>query len=59
MVRLLGAFRIGAPNVPVIVVSGSAEEEIEEMFRAHPCDAFLAKPYTVTELKQRVLFCRT
>ena len=57
-VRLLGAFRIGAPNVPVIVASGSAEEEIEEMFRTHPYDAFLAKPYTVTELKQKVFLRR-
>ena len=49
-VRLLGAFRIGAPNVPVIVASGSSDEEIEKMFRAHPYDAFLAKPYTLDEL---------
>ena len=51
-VRLLGAFRIGVPRVPVIVSSGSSREEIEKMFRAHPYDAFLAKPYTLDELKQ-------
>ena len=50
-VRLLGAFRLGAPRVPVIVASGSSEEEIAKMFRAHPFDAFLSKPYTITELK--------
>ena len=50
-VRLLDAFRIGAPKVPVIVASGSASEEIEKMFRTHHYDAFLAKPYTVSELK--------
>lgn len=53
-VRLLGAFRIGAPNVPVIVSSGSSREEIAKMFKAHPYDAFLAKPYTMQEL-QRVI----
>lgn len=50
-VRLLNAFRIGAPNVPVVVISGSSPEEIAEMFRTHPYDAFLAKPYTMNELK--------
>ena len=50
-VRLLNAFRIGAPNVPVVVISGSSPEEICEMFRAHPYDAFLAKPFTMNELK--------
>ena len=54
-VRLLGAFRVGAPNVPVIVSSGSSEEEIREMFRGHAYDAFLAKPYTLEELKRTVL----
>ena len=51
-VRLLGAFRIGAPKVPVIVSSGSPAAEIEKMFLAHAYDAFLAKPYTIDELKQ-------
>ena len=53
-VRLLGAFRIGAPDVPVIVSSGSAEEEMRELFRPHPYDAFLAKPYTMDELRQAI-----
>ena len=49
-VRLLGAFRIGAPGVPVVVASGASEERMREMFRSHPYDAFLAKPYTLAEL---------
>ena len=50
-VRLLGAFRLGAPHVPVILASGSAREAVEQMFRAHPYDVFLQKPYTLAELK--------
>lgn len=50
-VRLLDAFRVGAPQVPVVVASGSAAEEIEKMFHTHRYDAFLAKPYTMGELK--------
>ena len=57
-VRLLGAFRLGAPQVPVVVSSGSSKEEIEKMFKAHPYDAFLAKPYTLAELKEMVLAFR-
>ena len=54
-VRLLGAFRLGAPNVPVVVASGSSPEAIAKMFKSHPYDAFLAKPYTITELKSAML----
>ncbi len=54
-VRLLGAFRLGAPNVPVVVASGSSPEAIARMFKSHPYDAFLAKPYTITELKSAML----
>ena len=50
-VRLLAAFRIGAPGVPVVVASGASEERMREMFRSHPYDAFLAKPYTLAELR--------
>ena len=57
-VRLLGAFRIGAPGVPVMVVSGSAEEELQQLFKAHPYDAFLAKPYTMAELKAALVNLR-
>jgi signal transduction histidine kinase/CheY-like chemotaxis protein len=51
-VRLLGAFRIGTPHVPVIVSSGSPEEEVRKMFCDHKYDAFLAKPYTLDELRR-------
>ena len=51
-VRLLGAFRVGAPGVPVVVVSGSAEDELRELFAPHPYDVFLSKPYTMSELRQ-------
>ncbi len=54
-VRLLGAFRLGAPTVPVVVASGSSPEAIARMFKSHPYDAFLAKPYTITELKSAML----
>ena len=54
-VRLLRAFRVGAPQVPVIVSSGSSEEEILKMFDGHRYDAFLAKPYTLAELKRACL----
>lgn len=55
----LRAFRVGAPNVPVVVSSGSSEEEIREMFSAHPYDVFLAKPYTLAELKRAVSVTRS
>ena len=39
------------PGVPVVVSSGSSEDSIRELFRAEPYDVFLAKPYTLAELK--------
>ena len=56
-VRLLGAFRIAAPKIPVIVSSGSSREEIDKLFASHPFDAFLGKPYTLAELKDTLLKC--
>lgn len=50
-VRLLEAFRIAAPKVPVIVSSGSREESIQRLFANHPYEDFLAKPYSLAELK--------
>ena len=58
-VRLLGAFRLGAPHVPVVLASGSAREAVEKMFRAHPYDVFLPKPYTLAELKGAFLAAAT
>ncbi len=57
-VRLLGAFRIGAPQTPIILASGSAAADMEKMFRAHPYDVFLQKPYTLDELKRALLSVR-
>ena len=57
-VRLLGAFRLSAPHVPVIVASGSSEEMVQKMFRAHPYDAFLAKPYTLNEFRAAIRAAR-
>ena len=53
-VERLRAFRVGAPNVPVVVSSGSSEDEIREMFGSRSYDTFLAKPYTLAELKRAV-----
>ena len=50
-VRLLGAMRQTSPDVKIIVASGSAPETMEKMFKAHPYDAFLAKPYTLAEFR--------
>jgi len=50
-VRLLGSFRTIAPNVPVIVSSGYAPEKVHAQFSAQPFNAFLAKPYTLSELQ--------
>ena len=49
--RLLEAFRVASPTAVVIVSSGSSEEELRRMFAEQPFDRFLAKPYTVAELK--------
>lgn len=50
-VRLLATFRATNPAVPVIVSSGSAPEVAKELFASQPFDAFLAKPYTLADLK--------
>jgi len=50
-VRLVGAFRNSAPRVPVVVSTGSAEDAIRKLFVTNPYDGFLAKPYTIAELK--------
>ncbi len=50
-VRLLGAMRQTSPGIKIIVASGSAPETMEKMFKAHPYDVFLAKPYTLAEFR--------
>ena len=47
----LRIYRLVAPNIPVVVTSGSSPEAIEELFTEQPYNAFLAKPYTLAELK--------
>lgn len=41
-------------GMPVIVVSGSPEAELEQRARAAGARAFLAKPYSPAELRRRV-----
>ena len=50
-VRLLSVFRATNPAVPVVVSSGSAPEIAQAIFASQPYDAFLAKPYTLADLK--------
>lgn len=50
-VRLLEAMRAAAPSLKVVISSGSNEEDIRKMFETGSFDAFLAKPYTIAELK--------
>ena len=49
--RLLASFRATNPKIPVVISSGSSREQISEMFATQPFDGFLAKPYTLAELK--------
>ncbi len=53
-VMLMSAFRTCDPTVPIIVTSGSVREQIDEIFASQPFDQFLAKPYTLEELKKVV-----
>lgn len=55
VVRLLDSFRVTVPGLPVIVCSGSSEEDIQKLFKGHPYDGFLAKPFTLVELKKALL----
>lgn len=51
VVRLYDAFKVAAPDIPVIIVSGSLEDAIRRMFRGRAFDGFLGKPFTLEELK--------
>ena len=51
-VRLIATFRTLDANVPIVVSSGYAPDKIKAMFSQQPYDAFLAKPYTLAELKK-------
>ena len=59
VVRLFDAFRIASPDIPVVVVSGSSEEDIRKMFGERVYSGFLGKPFTLDEIKQTLLkVCR-
>lgn len=51
---LLHGFRVVSPQLPVIVTSGTSREKIDEMFKDHPFDLFLAKPFTMEELREAI-----
>ena len=51
VVRLFQAFRTASPDIPIVLVSGTHQEEIQRLFPNSDYDAFLAKPFTVAELK--------
>ena len=55
VVRLFDAFRVASPDVPVVVVSGSPEEDIRKMFGNRKYNGFLGKPFTAQELKATLL----
>ena len=57
VVRLLDAFRIANARIPVIISSGSSEDDIRKLFKGHPYDGFLTKPFTLVELKTVLLAC--
>lgn len=51
-VRLAALFRATAANVPIIVSSGSAPEVAQTIFASQPYDSFLAKPYTMSDIRK-------
>ena len=51
VVRLFQAFRIAAPEMLVVIASGSQEGEIEKMFKGRSYSGFLSKSFTLAELK--------
>ena len=55
VVRLFEAFRLTAKDIPIVVVSGSSEENIRNMFGTCKYDGFLGKPFTLEELKTTLL----
>ena len=55
VVRLFEAFRLASPDIPVVIVSGSPEDEIGKMFSDQSYNGFLGKPFTVMELKKTLL----
>src|SRR5574344_303719 len=56
-VRMLKAIRIDSPDVPIVVCSGSSEEAVRKMLKGHSFTVFLAKPFSVAELKAALSAC--
>lgn len=54
-VRLLGSFRVAAPRAKVVIFSGSREADLKKMFASQPFDGFLAKPYTLAEMREAIM----
>lgn len=57
VVRLLRAFRMADAHVPVVVSSGATAEETAQLFKAQPYNGFLAKPFTLAELRAALARC--
>ena len=55
VVRLFDTLRIASPDIPVVIVSGSPEDEIGKMFSGQSYNGFLGKPFTIMELKETLL----
>lgn len=55
VVRLFEAFRIASRDIPIIVLSGSSEESVREIFCGCSYNAFLGKPFTLDELREVLL----
>ena len=55
VIRLFEAFRIASCDIPIIVLSGSSEESVREIFSGCSYNAFLGKPFTLSELKEVLL----
>lgn len=53
--RLLTLFKRLAPDIPIIVVTGSTFEEVEEIAHAG-ADDFVTKPFDPYELVQKIIF---
>ena len=57
VVRLLRAFRMADAHVPVVVASGATADETAQQFRTQPYNGFLAKPFTLAELRATLARC--
>ena len=44
-------------HVPVVVASGATADETAQQFRTQPYNGFLAKPFTLAELRATLARC--